>query len=349
MALDGHVIYGLWEEDGKKAESLLDACNGHIGPVPENTEYGIMASTTSGVNVYHYHTTSNAPYTVGCYGPVVGMRECLQLYPSCSDEAYKETLFQADGKAFTFKKWCPCYQHQGNPTGGNCRDASQAGCAAQASNDQPEGGGKDEGLFGNRDAGFKLPELGGGGFKLPDFGGSGFGGVGLPGDLAGDLADLAGALVGGGFDAGGIFGDRFVPPSVSIPGGEAWGGEGRRPKGECKCKSSPQGDCSGHGRCDRRLCNVTGIAVCACAEGFFMDDCSFDRNKAQEMAQGFVEEMKDKIEKWRNASQLERQCGGSKIFCAAGSPEKKGTCVEALRECFSVQGELDDYRKQYSG
>ncbi len=327
MALDGHVIYGLWEEDGKKAGSLLDACNGHTGPVPENTEYGIMASTTSGVDVYHYHTTSNAPYTVGCYGPVSGMRECLRLYPWCSDDAYKETLFQADGKAFTFKKWCPCYQHQGNPAGGNCHNASQAGCAREASTDQPEGGGKDEVLFGDRDA-FKLGD--GGGFKLPDFGGSGFGGGGLP-------ADLAGALVGGGFDAGGMFGDRFV------------GGEGRRLTGECMCKSSPQGDCSGHGRCDKRFCNVTGIAVCACAQGFFMDDCSFDRNTAQEMVQDFAEEMKAKIEKWHNASQLERMCDGSKIFCAAGSREKVGTCVEALKECFSSQWELDDYRKQHSG
>ena len=67
------------------------------------------------------------------------------------------------------------------------------------------------------------------------------------------------------------------------------------------------------------------------------------------MVQDFAEEMKAKIEKWHNASQLERMCDGSKIFCAAGSREKVGTCVEALKECFSSQWELDDYRKQHSG
>jgi hypothetical protein len=42
----------------------LDACNGHIGPVPANRTYGILEST-----VYHYHTTGNTPpFILGCFG-----------------------------------------------------------------------------------------------------------------------------------------------------------------------------------------------------------------------------------------------------------------------------------------
>ncbi|KAK3235645.1 hypothetical protein CYMTET_54166 [Cymbomonas tetramitiformis] len=61
VGLDGRGLYGLWEDSGEYPS--LDACNGHTGPVPEDSTYG-----TSGSTVYHYHTTAKAPFTIGCYG-----------------------------------------------------------------------------------------------------------------------------------------------------------------------------------------------------------------------------------------------------------------------------------------
>lgn len=39
--LDGYVMYGKWES--LNFRSILDACNGHFGPVPAISEYGIIA------------------------------------------------------------------------------------------------------------------------------------------------------------------------------------------------------------------------------------------------------------------------------------------------------------------
>jgi len=47
--LDGVGIYGLWENNPNTAD--LDACNGHVGPVPADEEYGVPAGTS----MYHYH------------------------------------------------------------------------------------------------------------------------------------------------------------------------------------------------------------------------------------------------------------------------------------------------------
>ena len=58
VSLDGYVVYGLWESAGTKP--VLDACNGHIGEVPTNAEFGISAGSK-----YHYHTTDTPPYTLG--------------------------------------------------------------------------------------------------------------------------------------------------------------------------------------------------------------------------------------------------------------------------------------------
>ena len=82
IAKDGYGIYGIYEKD-KQAPTDLDACNGHYGPVPELkiSNYESTLSSTldasgllntnqsAGTNVYHYHTTTDFPFTIGCYGP----------------------------------------------------------------------------------------------------------------------------------------------------------------------------------------------------------------------------------------------------------------------------------------
>ena len=52
-------------ETGTTAPADLDLCNGHVGDVPEDAEYGFTAGS-----VYHYHMTDHFPHTIGCFGPV---------------------------------------------------------------------------------------------------------------------------------------------------------------------------------------------------------------------------------------------------------------------------------------
>ena len=61
VALDGYVIYGKDETTGQKPCNL-DACHGHVGPVPTDATYGI-AGTGS---VYHYHTSDYDTYPFTC-------------------------------------------------------------------------------------------------------------------------------------------------------------------------------------------------------------------------------------------------------------------------------------------
>jgi hypothetical protein len=42
--LDGVGLYGKWEGGG--AAPVLDACNGHTGPVPANAAYGVPSGST---------------------------------------------------------------------------------------------------------------------------------------------------------------------------------------------------------------------------------------------------------------------------------------------------------------
>ena len=47
---------------------VLDECNGHFGPVSDNsTEV-----------VYHYHATTTTPYHLACQGPALGQCESTQ-------------------------------------------------------------------------------------------------------------------------------------------------------------------------------------------------------------------------------------------------------------------------------
>lgn len=83
---DGRGLYGMWEGGGTKP--LLDACNGHYGPVPaivltnDSTQHG-DTSYPSASNVYHYHISSTAPFTIGCFGPVNSLAQAKALYPTC--------------------------------------------------------------------------------------------------------------------------------------------------------------------------------------------------------------------------------------------------------------------------
>ena len=65
IALDGRGIYGAWEGNGRTP--ALDACGGHVGPVPGtasvSTDAAAVKSATNGItglasgSTYHYHTS----------------------------------------------------------------------------------------------------------------------------------------------------------------------------------------------------------------------------------------------------------------------------------------------------
>ena len=109
IALDGHGIYGLYESYNETSEEQvtpddLDACNGHTHGVPANATYGVDEAAVYARRpasakpprlflrraAQHYHTTSWAPYTVGCFGPVDSVDECKGLYRG--DEVETEGL-----------------------------------------------------------------------------------------------------------------------------------------------------------------------------------------------------------------------------------------------------------------
>jgi len=107
LALDGHGMYGYYEDTDKKP--VLDACNGHIGPLPANSELGVAAST-----VYHYHFTSEQPFTIGCYGPVISIDECKKMYSTCND-GFVNVPASKEGGNLIYDLFCPCYTHNGSP------------------------------------------------------------------------------------------------------------------------------------------------------------------------------------------------------------------------------------------
>lgn len=85
VMLDGRGLYGPYETAGT-APVNLDACNGHVGPVPaySQTINGVLVAFPSSSAVYHYHVTSYAPFTVGCFGPVASVAAAKALYPACA-------------------------------------------------------------------------------------------------------------------------------------------------------------------------------------------------------------------------------------------------------------------------
>jgi len=121
FGLDGVGIYGLYEDNPTK--STLDACNGHFGPVPEDGAHGVAAGTS----MYHYHVTSSAPYTLGCYGKAgvssnedstpVTQAACKNMYSTCEGTLTKVTL--ADGTKFCYDTDCPCFDGRTDRIGRN--------------------------------------------------------------------------------------------------------------------------------------------------------------------------------------------------------------------------------------
>ena len=131
VVLDGRLIYGPYEGGGQRASDLavggLDACNGHFGPVPADAELGVPASCT-----YHYHTTANAPFTVGCFGPVGSLERCKSLYEGCGSgyDTFKYDAGNGRVEEIAYDNWCPCYQQ-----------ASDTGVCAQTPGPTPPGPG----------------------------------------------------------------------------------------------------------------------------------------------------------------------------------------------------------------
>jgi hypothetical protein len=105
IALDGRGIYGYWEANGT-APTDLDACNGHYGPVPAYD--GSDGNFSSATYVYHYHLSADAPYTLGCFGPVNNLTQCKSLYSSYCGSGYTNVTTSIG--TFQYDTWCPCFR-----------------------------------------------------------------------------------------------------------------------------------------------------------------------------------------------------------------------------------------------
>ncbi|KAJ3027573.1 UNVERIFIED_CONTAM: hypothetical protein HDU68_003564 [Siphonaria sp. JEL0065] len=107
FALDGRGIYG-YKESSYSYPTDLDWCGGHYGNVPASTVNGVTYPAAS--NVYHYHTQPQAPFTLGCYGPITSYAACAALYPStCGTGSSTLTGVASDGStcSYSYDTDCP--------------------------------------------------------------------------------------------------------------------------------------------------------------------------------------------------------------------------------------------------
>eukprot|EP00930_Biecheleria_cincta_P035177 TRINITY_DN24214_c0_g1_i1.p1 TRINITY_DN24214_c0_g1~~TRINITY_DN24214_c0_g1_i1.p1 ORF type:complete len:1256 (-),score=115.94 TRINITY_DN24214_c0_g1_i1:366-4064(-) len=98
-ALDGHGIYGIYENINSMPTDL-DACNGHTAPVPANSTYGVVSGT-----VYHYHTTLDFPFTLGCYGPKT-LEQCRAADNDCDGKTL--SIYTRNGSTKMIDSYCGC-------------------------------------------------------------------------------------------------------------------------------------------------------------------------------------------------------------------------------------------------
>lgn len=109
FGLDGYGIYGRMETaDSRPCD--LDACRGHVGPVPADLVHGIPEGTV----VYHYHvgneTLIPGTWTLGCYGDPnhpVTEAECKAFTSEC-DDGDEIVISTASGNV-TVDPYCPCF------------------------------------------------------------------------------------------------------------------------------------------------------------------------------------------------------------------------------------------------
>lgn len=122
IALDGRGIYGLYETSQTRP-SDLDACSGHTGATPAFAGDGSASSVTSAASssVYHYHVSSKAPWTLGCYGPA-DLATCKSVTAGCGDsDGYELEKTAEYPSGFCYDLECSCYDAQGfNNDGSGC-------------------------------------------------------------------------------------------------------------------------------------------------------------------------------------------------------------------------------------
>jgi len=107
VMLDGRGLYGPYESTSTTPTNL-DACNGHFGPTPPYpTANGITVPAST--NVYHYHTTTYAPFTTGCFGPVASVAAAKALYPAaCTAGSVCSAASQLAGGCTSGQTWTAC-------------------------------------------------------------------------------------------------------------------------------------------------------------------------------------------------------------------------------------------------
>ena len=105
VMLDGRGLYGPYESSNT-LPSNLDACNGHTGPTPASTANGMTVAASA--SVYHYHTTTYAPFTIGCYGPVSSVAAAKALYSACTAGSACPASSQLSGGCTAGQTWTAC-------------------------------------------------------------------------------------------------------------------------------------------------------------------------------------------------------------------------------------------------
>lgn len=107
-ALDGNGMYGTFVNGGVLPTDL-DVCHGRTGVTPDS----------NGEEVYYYMVTEEAPFSIGCYGPIDTVRECRDLYPECGNgDRYNVTT---DWGTDLYDLDCPCFDNDGCNLGpANC-------------------------------------------------------------------------------------------------------------------------------------------------------------------------------------------------------------------------------------